>query len=59
MATDAQRRASQKYDAENTVMFAFKFNRKTDADLIQKLQEVPNRQAYLKSLIRADLDRSK
>lgn len=54
MATEAQRRAVAKYDAKNTKTFAIKLNRKTDADLIAKLESVGSVQGYLKELIRKD-----
>lgn len=37
MSTEAQKRASAKYDASNTVRITLKLNKKTDADIIQKL----------------------
>lgn len=54
MATEAQRRAVAKYDAKNTKTYAIKLNRKTDADLIAKLESVGSVQGYLKELIRKD-----
>ena len=54
MQTEAQRRAKQKYDAENTVTVVLKLNRKTDADVIRALEECGNKQGYIKALIRAD-----
>lgn len=47
--------ARQKYDKENTVQIKMKLNKKTDADILQKLAAVPNKQGYIKSLIRKDL----
>jgi len=55
MATEAQRRASKKYDAKNTKTFAIKLNRNTDADLIEKLNTVTSVQGYIKELIRKDI----
>ncbi len=55
MATEAQRRAVAKYDAKNTKTYAIKLNRKTDADLIAKLESVGSVQGYLKELIRKDI----
>lgn len=52
---DAYRRAVEKYDAQNTVQFKMKLNLNTDADIIQRLNEVGNKQGYIKSLIRADI----
>lgn len=59
MTSDAKRRANAKYDAENTVQYAIKLNRTTDAELIEKLGLVKNRQGYIKQLIREDLRRER
>lgn len=56
MATEARRRAVAKYDKTHAKMYAFKFNRETDADIIAKLDSLENKQAYIKDLIRADID---
>ncbi len=55
MTTEAQKRASERYDAANTIQFKLKLNRKTDADIIAKLESVEKKQTYIKELIRADL----
>lgn len=47
--------AKERYDAENTVQIRLKLNKKTDADILQKLEEVGNKQGYIKALIRADI----
>lgn len=57
MASEAQKRAVAKYDAANTVQVKLKFNRVTDADILERLDEVGNRQGYIKRLIREDLER--
>ena len=49
--------AQAKYNKENTVMISFKLNKKTDADLIHWLEIQGNRQAYLKAVIKSDLER--
>lgn len=51
----AKTMASAKYDANNTKRISLKFNLKTDADILKKLQDVPNTQGYIKDLIRKDL----
>lgn len=53
--TEAQKRATAKYDAVNTIQFKLKLNRKTDADIIAKLDATENVQGYIKSLIRQDI----
>ena len=53
--TEAQRRAKEKYDAANTVQVKLKLNTKTDADIIEKLESVGNKQGFIKELIRATI----
>ena len=55
MATEAQRRAVRKYDETHTKQFHLKLNTKTDADIIEKLQQVKSINGYIKELIRKDL----
>lgn len=55
MATEAQKRASAKYDKANTRSVLLKFNTTSDADILTMLDEVENRQGYIKSLIRNDI----
>ena len=55
MATQAQIRAVDKYNKANTKMFAFRFNKKTDADIIDHLLKQPVQAAYIKRLIREDM----
>ena len=53
--TEAQKRASNRYDRANTKAVALKLNKKTDADILAKLESVDNVQGYIKALIRADM----
>lgn len=53
--TEARLRANKKYDDANTRQIKFKFNLKTDADVLHRLDSVPNKQGYVKELIRADI----
>ena len=39
----------------NITQVKFSFNNESDADILKKLFEVPNKQGYVKSLIRADI----
>lgn len=55
MATEAQIKAQKKYDAENTRQVHLKLNRRTDSDVLEKLDNVPSKQGYIKDLVRADL----
>lgn len=58
MTTEAQKRAAAKYDAQNTKVVKMKLNKRTDADILRKLQEVDNKQGYIKNLIRKDIGRN-
>lgn len=48
-------KSQDKYDKENTVQVKLKLNKKTDADILEKLESVDSKQGYIKELIRADL----
>ena len=55
MKTEAQKRATRKYDKEHSRQILLKLNKKTDADILAKFDAVPNMQGYVKTLIRDDL----
>ena len=59
MASDAQKRAVSRYDAANTRQIKIKLNLKTDADILERLSEVDNRQGYIKDLIRQDIEKKR
>lgn len=44
-----------RYDREHTIFFGVKLNKGTDADILEKLSTVPNKQGYIKQLIRSDI----
>lgn len=46
----------KRYDDNNTKRYGFKLNIKSDADIIAKLDSVPNKQDYIRTLIRKDLE---
>lgn len=56
-ASEAQLRAQDKYDKANTVKILLKLNKKTDADVLARLEEVESKQGYIKRLIREDIRR--
>lgn len=56
MTTEAQKRATQKYDAQNAKRVMLKLNIKTDADILAKLDSVTSKQGYIKELIRRDIE---
>lgn len=47
--------ASKKYNKYNTRQISLILNLKTDVDILQRLEEVGNKQGYIKELIRKDL----
>lgn len=49
--------AKARYDADHTKQIKLKLNRKRDADIIEKLESVDNKQGYIKGLIRADISK--
>ena len=58
MMSEAQKKASARWDAANTIQVKLKLNKRTDADILQRLSSVPSKQGYIKELIRADITRS-
>ena len=54
-STESQIKASIKYNKENTVQISLKLNRTTDADLIDSMNRIENKQGYIKELIRRDI----
>ncbi len=46
--------AQRKYDAANCKFYHLKFNLRTDADVIAKLESVRSKQDYIRKLIRKD-----
>lgn len=46
-----------RYDAAHTTQVTLKLNLRTDSDILDRLQTVPNKQGYIKSLIREDLSK--
>lgn len=55
--SDAQIRASAKYNKENIKSLAFQLNITTDRDIINHLATKENKTGYIKSLIREDMKR--
>lgn len=53
--SDARIKANAKYDAQWVKLYGIKFNRKYEADVIDVLDNVPNKRQYLRDLIRADI----
>lgn len=59
MTTNAQRKAAADYDRSHTRQIALKLNLRTDADILARLDEVDNKQGYIKGLVRRDIENLK
>lgn len=55
-STDAQIRAALKYDKNNTKLIQMKLNKKTDADILEFLDTLDNKQGFIKDLIRKHMN---
>lgn len=58
MVRESQKRANAKYDRANTARLYIKLNNNTDADILDHLQNISNKQGYIKSLIREDIKKT-
>lgn len=47
-----------RYDRTHRVGVLLNLNKSTDADILEKLAAVPNKQGYIKDLIRADIQKN-
>lgn len=56
--SDAQKKAQAKYDAANMRHYSIKLHKVNDADIIERLDAVENKQDYIKILIRKDIART-
>lgn len=57
--TEAQKRAKRKYEATRTKALTMRFNKKIDADILEKFEATDNVAGYIKRLIREDIAKSK
>lgn len=57
--SESMLRAIAKYDKTHKRGICLKFNLKYDADILQRLDSVGNKQGYIKELIRRDMQREK
>lgn len=55
MTTEAQQRATNKYQKRMVKQISIKLNRTTDADIIAVLDQVENVQGFIKNLIRESI----
>lgn len=57
MVSEAQKKAVAKYKQKYIRQIVLRLNKKTDSDILTKLDAVDNRQGYIKKLIREDIDK--
>ena len=55
--SEAAQRANYKYKREKMVQFNLRFGKELDADILEKLDSVPNKRQYIIRLIREDIAR--
>ena len=48
-----------RYDKANTKALYVKLNLKYDADILERLEEVGNKQGYIKKLVRDDIEKKR
>lgn len=56
---DAHSKASTKYNKEKCKFCSVKLHTDIDTDIITKLESVDSKQAYIKALIRKDIENGK
>lgn len=55
---EVQKKAQAKYDAKATKQIKLKLNITSDKDILDKLDQMDNKQGYIKELIRKDIGSS-
>lgn len=55
MTSESIKRAVAKYDKAHTKQIKLKLNLETDRDIIKYLDQLENKQGYIKELIRKDM----
>ena len=53
----SRRNSSKKYDEKNTKTISLKLNVKHDAAILELLDQQPNKQGFIKELLKKELDR--
>ncbi len=59
MSTERKERPQDRYNKTHTVNLNIRLMRRTEQDIITKLDSVPNKAGYIKALIRADIAKGK
>jgi hypothetical protein len=58
MSSEAQKKATLKYDAKNTKQYHLKLNLRKDAEIIARLEQQESMQGYIKALIDLDIKKN-
>lgn len=53
--SEAQKRASAKWNAKALRQITLHFNKENDADVLRKMDSVPNKTDYVRQLVREDI----
>lgn len=59
MSTEAQKRGNAKWKKNNATVISFRLYKNTDADLIEFMGAVNNRQALIKRLLREEMEKAR
>ena len=57
--SEKKERPQERFDRMNSKRYTLKVMTRTEADIIAKLDSVPNKAGYIKELIRRDIENSK
>lgn len=56
---ESVKQSKKRYEAAVMKTVPLRLNANTESDILEKLSEIENRQAYIKQLIRADISKEK
>ena len=59
MSTEAEKRATRNYERGMVKQYNLRLNRRTDADVIARLEAQASKMGYLKRLVREDIERER
>lgn len=57
MSSEKKERPQDRFDRLNSKVYRLKVMTRTEQDIIQKLDSVPNKAGYIKQLIRQDIQK--
>lgn len=59
MVPEGNKASIKRYQTANIKQISLQLNKKTEADLLEYIESLDNKQGYIKALIRADMERNK